>query len=344
MYIAWEARGPIHDTKRFVRGVMKYTLSVDELRYRQSLPLEVKIAMTRSRIRNFISEYGIDGVYVSFSGGKDSTILLDIVRECDIRIPAVFLDTWMEYPQIREFVNTFDNVDVIKPTMGLKDIISQYGWCFPSKDVAQAIWYARKGSQWAINKLHGLDKDGKPSAYRKQYVKWLPLYESDILISSYCCIKQKEEPIALYERQTGRYPILALMAEESERRKDAYLRTGCNSFDGARPLSKPMGFWTDQDVLRYKQLKNLDIASPYGHVAESGQIPGQMNFTDTCGKLRCTGEQRTGCMFCPVGCHLDGLAKFKRLKRYNQKLYDFCMEELGEKKLLEWIEKNILKS
>lgn len=319
---------------------MKYALSADTLRCRQSLPLEVKVAMTRSRVRNFINEYGTDGVYISFSGGKDSTVLMDIVRKEDSRIPAVFVDTWMEYPEIRQFVKKQENVIVLKPMMTLKEIISQYGWCFPSKDVAQAIWYARKGNQWAINKLHGLDTDGKVSPYRQRYIKWLPLYESDILISHFCCDKQKEEPAALYEKQTGRHPILANMADESARRKEAYLRTGCNSFESRRPLSKPMGFWQEQDVLQYKVQNNIELAGPYGDVVEEGQVPGQISFEPSGGRLRCTGEQRTGCMFCPVGCHLTDFAKFKRLKKFNPRLYDYCMEELGEKKLLEWIERN----
>lgn len=287
-----------------------------------------------------MEEYGTTGVYVSYSGGKDSTVLMDIVRKEYPRIPAVFVDTWMEYPQIRSFVKRYENVVTLKPVMGLKEIIKQYGWCFPSKDVAQAIWYARQGKKWAINKLHGLDREGKKSEYRQQYIKWLPLYESELLISPYCCIKQKEEPVALYEKQTGRHPILALMAEESARRKEAYLRTGCNSFESERPLSKPMGFWTEQNVLQYKIQNQIEIAEPYGEVVEEGQVQGQLSFVLPGGKLKCTGEQRTGCMFCPVGCHLTDFAKFKRLKAYNPRLYDFCMEELGEREMLEWVERN----
>ena len=150
---------------------MKYALNADLLRYRQSLPLEVKVVMTRNRIEKFITEYGTDGVYISFSGGKDSTVLMDIARQVDARIPAVFVDTWMEYPQIRSFVRKYDNVVTLKPVMGLKEIIRQYGWCFPSKDVAQTIWYARQGREWAINKLHGLDHDGRKSEYRQRYKK-----------------------------------------------------------------------------------------------------------------------------------------------------------------------------
>ena len=59
--------------------------------------------------------------------------------------------------------------------------------------------YKRQGKQWALNKLNGLDLEGKKSLYRQQYIKWLPLYESDILISPFCCDKQKEEDV--YKRQ-----------------------------------------------------------------------------------------------------------------------------------------------
>lgn len=203
---------------------------------------------------------------------------------------------------------------MLKPVMSLKEIVTRYGWCFPSKDVAQTIWYARQGKQWAIKKLNGLDSEGKKSPYRQQYIKWLPLYESDILISPFCCDKQKEEPVALYEKQTGRHPILALMAEESARRKEAYLRTGCNSFESRRPMSRPMGFWREQDVLQYKVQNSIELAEPYGDVVEAGQVPGQICFLPSEEKLQCTGERRTGCMFCPVGCHLTDFGKFKRLK------------------------------
>lgn len=107
-------------------------------------------------------------------------------------------------------------------------------------------------------------------------------------------------------------------------------------------MSKPMAFWKEQDVLAYKIENNLPIASPYGDVVAAGQTEGQMMFAP-CGKLICTKEQRTGCMFCPVGYHLDGPEKFKRLKEYNPKIHDYCMEELGEKELIEFVEKNYMK-
>jgi len=97
-----------------------HALSNKELQYRQSLPLDVKEVMTRNRIKAFIAKYGESGVYVSFSGGKDSTVLLHQVRKYYPDVEAVFLDTWMEYPQIRQYVKQFDNVKVIKPEKSMK--------------------------------------------------------------------------------------------------------------------------------------------------------------------------------------------------------------------------------
>ena len=70
----------------------------------QSLPLSAKVRMTETRIRAWVDEYGEDGVYISFSGGKDSTVLLHIVRNLYPSIKAVFVDTGLEYPEVREFV------------------------------------------------------------------------------------------------------------------------------------------------------------------------------------------------------------------------------------------------
>lgn len=124
---------------------MEHLLTNEELVIRQSLPLKVKVEMTKRRIEEFINEFGINGVYVSFSGGIDSTALLHIARQVNSDIKAVFLDTWLEYPQIRQFVKQYENVDVIKPQKSMKQIINESGWCFPSKDVAECIEAYRRG-------------------------------------------------------------------------------------------------------------------------------------------------------------------------------------------------------
>ena len=112
--------------------------TIDELRQWQALPLSIKLRMTEERIRMWVREYGENGVYVSFSGGKDSTVLLDIVRNRMgyTDIPAVFVDTGLEYPEVREFVKTFDNVVWLKPKMQFRKVIEKYGYPFISKEIA----------------------------------------------------------------------------------------------------------------------------------------------------------------------------------------------------------------
>lgn len=118
--------------------------TIDELHQWQALPLKIKVLMTKDRIRQWVNEYGEDGVYVSFSGGKDSTVLLHMAREMYPNIKAVFVDTGLEYPEIREFVKTFDNVDWLRPKMNFKQVIEKYGYPFISKEVSECVYGARK--------------------------------------------------------------------------------------------------------------------------------------------------------------------------------------------------------
>lgn len=116
----------------------------EELKYMQSLPLDMKVKLTEDRIRAWISKYGEDGVYVSFSGGKDSTVLLHIVRNLYPDVRAVFSNTGLEYPEIRQFAMKHENVEMVYPDMRFKDVITEYGYPLISKEVAEAIYYARR--------------------------------------------------------------------------------------------------------------------------------------------------------------------------------------------------------
>lgn len=116
----------------------------DELRMLQAMPLDVKVRLTEDRIRAWVNEFGEDGVCISFSGGKDSTVLLHLVRKLYPNVRAVFSNTGLEYPEIRQFAMKHDNVDMVYPEIGFKDVITQYGYPLISKEVAEAIYYARR--------------------------------------------------------------------------------------------------------------------------------------------------------------------------------------------------------
>lgn len=115
---------------------MKYTN--EDLRIMQSWSLERKIQVTQTRIMEwYIKNQG--KVYVSFSGGKDSTVLLDLVRRIYPDVPAVFIDTGLEYPELREFVKTIDNVIWLKPSMNFRKVIETFGYPIVSKRIAGYI-------------------------------------------------------------------------------------------------------------------------------------------------------------------------------------------------------------
>ena len=126
--------------------------------------------------------------------------------------------------------------------------------------------------------------------------------------------------------------ITAQMASESRLRTQVWLKNGCNAFDAKNPISNPMSFWTEQDVLLYLREYELPIASVYGEIKTDDEIIGQLNLMDLglfdIGnvELHTTGCIRTGCMFCGFGVHLE-----KRPNRYelidnvsNPAIRDFC--------------------
>lgn len=108
------------------------------------MPLDVKIGLTKTRIREWVNQYGTSGVYISFSGGKDSTVLLDIVRSMYPEIPAVFVDVPTQYPELKEFATSFDNVTVVRPKISFAAVCKKYGFPLISKEVSECVQGARK--------------------------------------------------------------------------------------------------------------------------------------------------------------------------------------------------------
>lgn len=155
------------------------------------------------------------------------------------------------------------------------------------------------------------------------------MLDAPFKISEQCCDVMKKRPIKQYEKETGRKPYIGTMACESNMRKQQYLKDGCNSFDTKRQSSKPISFWTEQDILEYIKTRNLQYAEVYGDIVE----------TD-CG-LCTTGVNRTGCMFCMFGVHLeDEPNRFQKMKITHPKQYDYCINKLGLGEVLNYMEIN----
>ncbi len=177
--------------------------TLGDLKQMQSLPLSAKVTMSNARIKQWYEHF--DGkVYISFSGGKDSTVLLHLVRNLYPDVVAFFVDTGLEYPEIRNFVKTIDNVVWLRPKMNFKEVILKYGYPVASKEVVHKIKYARLGSAWAKKFIDGsaVDNEGRPSRYRVAE-KWKKLLEAPFLVASDCCDIIKKEPVKKFQKETG---------------------------------------------------------------------------------------------------------------------------------------------
>lgn len=308
---------------------MKHTKS--DLQQMQSLPLSAKILMTKRRIREW-HDYWNGEVYVSFSGGKDSTVLLHLAREVYSDIEAVFVNTGLEYPEIQRFVKTFDNVTILRPKMRFDEVIRKYGYPVISKAVGNCVVGAkRKPDGVKYKQLCGeYVTNGKRSMFN--YGKYKPLLYVDFNVSDECCAVMKKLPMKKFHKTTGKYPIMATMASEGAQREMSWMRSGCNAFDGKSPRSAPMSFWTEQDVLKYIKENNIPVASVYGDIVYK-EDSDQMRIEDFgiagCGadKLCTTGCNRTGCIFCAFGAHLEkaGEGRFERLKETHPRQYEYCI-------------------
>ena len=126
----------------------------------QALPLDRKIAITQARIIEWYNAYE-GNVYVSLSGGKDSTVLLHLVRQLFPDVPAVFSNTGLEYPEIQKFAKSFDNVTTVTPKMNFVNVIRTYGYPIISKEVANAIYYARRIRPYNTSSDGGQDNNQK---------------------------------------------------------------------------------------------------------------------------------------------------------------------------------------
>lgn len=300
-------------------------MNMNELKLMQNYPLDIKIAKTQNRIREFY-EYFNGEVYVAFSGGNDSLVMLHIIRSLYPDVPAVFVDTGVEFPEVRRFVKTFDNITILKPEKNFSQVISECGYPIVSKDVSNAVRLARKNI--ADGKITARVKqfDGSQKGSRFDKSKWRFLLDSPFLISEQCCDIFKKKPFKKFEKETGLHGYIGVLASEGGVRLSGYLKTGCNNYRFGN--SKPLGFWTHQDILNYIKIYNLNICSIYGDIY----------FDEAKQKLKVTGEPRTGCMGCMFGCHLEKYPnRFQRMKVTHPHRYKYFIEKLNYKEVLEFI-------
>lgn len=285
-------------------------MNINILKIRQALDLDIKIMLTKQRIWQFYHK-NRGNVCISFSGGKDSTVLLDLVRQDFPDIPAVFVDTGLEYPEIREFVKTVDNVEIVKPEINFRKVLDKYGYPVVSKEVSQKIYDIRntKSEKLRNKRLYGDDKGNG-----KLPEKWKFLIDAPFKISNKCCDAMKKRPFKqVMKNYTGVY--IGTMAEESRLRTTSYLKTGCINYKGGH--ATPLSFWNEKDIWVYIKKYNLSYSRIYD-----------------------MGYKRTGCMFCMYGIQFETHPnRFEIMENTHPKQYEYCMNNLGIKKILNYLNK-----
>lgn len=272
--------------------------------------LKEKIDRTDQLIAEWY-EYFKGKVYVAFSGGKDSTVLLHLVRRRYPDVPAVFLNTGMEYPEILRFVRRQHNVIILRPKMYFYQIVKKYGYPVISKQVAWKIYEARNTKSLYQRNRRLLEKNryGIPKRYRTLIAAPFP-------VSDKCCRYMKLLPSFSFQSTSGRLPYIGTMAAESKARQYSYEKHGCNAYGMERPVSRPMMEWDTWDVFEYCKIKQVEICDIY----------------------RKYDLDRTGCMCCGFGIHLEKEPnRFQKMKKTHPRQWHYIIKKLGMGKVFDFI-------
>lgn len=296
--------------------------------------MEQKVLMTKKRIKEWCENFDYD-VYLSFSGGKDSTVLKHIIESMGINIPCVFSNTGLEMPEIVDFVRSQKNVVEIKPKKNFKEVWDMVGIPIGSKKIARQIRTLKAGptGNGDTYRLYdeGVTSDGHSAPSWKIPKKWRKLIDTEFKFSEQCCDFLKKEPMKTYEKENnlvGR-GITAIMASEGGYRSSL---TKCNVYDGANAKSHPMLFWNDEDVWEYIKTRNVEICSVY--YDRKCQINGE--------EVIINGESRTGCMFCGFGAHLESFPnRFQRMEVTHPRLHRVIVDRMGMGKVMELIDVSV---
>ena len=249
------------------------------------------------KIRQIINQYGEENFYISFSGGKDSTVLsalIDIALP-DNKIPRVYCDTGIELNMIHNFVIDQARTDIrffiVKPSLNIRTTLNTFGYPFKSKQHSACVnsYQNNNDSLWAKKYVSGGYNWHTNTCPQKLIYQFSP--EFNIKISDKCCKYLKEKPLNEWAKiHNKKYAILGLMLDEGGRRESAK----CLAFRNKKlysfnPLIAVDKNWENWFIDKY----NINICNIY---------KPPYNFT------------RTGCKGCPFNPHLqrdlDTLEKF----------------------------------
>jgi len=241
------------------------------------------------KIRQIINQYGEDNFYLSFSGGKDSTLLSHLIDMAlpENKIPRVFANTGIELKMIVDFVKELqkddDRLVIIQPSQNIQKTLKEFGYPFKSKEHSFYVSVYQNNMCYtkAVNRYL------YPEESRKTFgcpPKLMYQFNEDfkLKISKKCCDKLKKEPIHLWQKENDKpYAIIGIMASEKGGRSNANcLAFRNNKLFAFQPLVPVTKEWEDWYLEKY------DV-----HICDIYKPP--YNF------------DRTGCKGCPYNIKLQ---------------------------------------
>lgn len=211
-------------------------LTNEAARKLMALDVQDKEILTYEKLDEWYTAWG-GQCYVSFSGGKDSTVLAYLAARylASYKTPIwplnlVFVNTGLEYPEIQRFVNEYAawlrrefphitvNLVRLRPKMNIRQVVTKYGYSIVSKEVAEYVSDARRNpSGLRMKRLRGeaVRKDGQPSVYNCE--KWEYLLYAPFVISAKCCAIMKKSPLKTYAHKTEQQATIAGGTEDRRR-------------------------------------------------------------------------------------------------------------------------------
>lgn len=250
-----------------------------------------KVVRSENTVDEFIDILGLENVYVSTSGGKDSAVLSKLCKGQHPSIKHIMFNTGLEYQATLDIAKE-QGAEIIPPVISWVKSCEKHGYPIVSKNVSRRLGDIGKTPISTcislFNQTYGLSN------------KWLHLTSKDFIdfkVSLYCCTEFKKNP----SKRLKLNPILGTRIQESNNRKSAWKKSGCNSYNMSytKGVSRPISLWLDDDVNRYIVENNVHLSKLYTQYE----------------------QKRTGCKICPYGAQIDG-SRFDLLKELEPKVYE----------------------
>ena len=270
--------------------------------------LENKIALAEKIIKKAYED-NEGKLFISFSGGKDSTILRDIALRLYPELPVVFSNTTNELAEVVKFVKTIPNVITVTPKLNFRQVLEKYGFPLVSKEISQKSDELKR-THGKITRIKRAFGDVKGNG--KMSDKWQYLAEEKFDVTHKCCSILKKDPLEKWAKKQGLKPIIALMGDESNLRQQLKLY---GEDDGKKVYPFLKTDWEEEDIWAYASMKGIRFAECYyDRIIQVGHVP-------TIIKAR----KRTGCEYCGFGVTLEKEDRFARSKLTSPKRFEKMM-------------------